>query len=576
MLDTVRQYQTDVLVIGSGAAGSRAAIEACEYSADVLLVSKGVPGRSGTTNLAGVHYAAAVGHADDDTPRHHFEDTIIEARWIADQELALTMCLNGPKTVFDLERYGLEWYRTEDKKHYKQLPAPGHSYDRGVHFNGRTGKMVQDNLFDELLRHSDIRLMGDVFITQILVDQVEVVGATAIDLKNGDFVVISASSVILATGGAGMMYKVTDMETGSTGDGIAMAYRAGAELIDPEMHQFFPTAFVWPDTLRGVAVNSSQLWKLGLRLYNVEDERFMEKYFPREKEHMPRDILSQRIFQEIQEGRGTEHGGVWQDTRWIENFEELRRDRARSYIWPEKLGVNLERIEVAPTYHFTLGGVRINTEAETRVPGLYACGEIVGATHGANRLAGNALTECMVFGEIAGRNAALRSGQRKDADPVSECLMNEERERLRALLSSDDKATKRPGNIYDELRQTMYFNVGIVRDEERLEEAIDQVSELRRQAQSLHLSDVEQYNVEWIWMLELDAMLQLAEIFARGAKMRTESRGAHYRVDYPDTDDAEWLKHIVVRSGDGEDVFATEPVALPYLDDVKVRYEQQS
>jgi succinate dehydrogenase/fumarate reductase flavoprotein subunit len=136
------------------------------------------------------------------------------------------MCLNGPKTVFDLERYGLEWYRTEDKKHYKQLPAPGHSYDRGVHFNGRTGKMVQDNLFDELLRHSDIRLMGDVFITQILVDQVEVVGATAIDLKNGDFVVISASSVILATGGAGMMYKVTDMETGSTGDGIAMAYRA--------------------------------------------------------------------------------------------------------------------------------------------------------------------------------------------------------------------------------------------------------------------------------------------------------------------------------------------------------------
>jgi fumarate reductase (CoM/CoB) subunit A len=575
LLDTIRQYETDVLVVGTGAAGARAAIEACEYTADVLLVAKGAPGRSGTTNLAGVHYAAALGHADEDTPWHHFEDTVIEARWLADQELALKMALNGPKTVYDLERYGLHWYRTDDGDRYKQLPAPGHSYNRGVHYDGRTGKMVQDNLMAEVRRHSAIKLMGDVFITNIMVDGGEVVGATGIDLQRGEFLVISARSVILTTGGAGMMYRVTDMETGSTGDGIAMAYRAGATLIDPEMHQFFPTAFVWPDTMRGVAVNSSQLWALGLRLYNDRGERFMEKYYPEEKENMPRDILSQCIFREIQEGRGTERGGVWQVTRWIEEFDALRRDRPRSYIWPTKLGIDVEQFEIAPTYHFTLGGVRINVEAETSVPGLYAAGEIVGATHGANRLAGNALVECMVFGEIAGRNAALRALEHSSIDPVPASLVENERERLRGVLRSDDEADKRPGDVFDALRHTMYFNVGIVRDEDRLGQAVERIQELREEARHMQLSDVEQFNVEWIWTLELDSMLTLSELFARGARMRKESRGAHYRSDYPDIDNENWLKHILVRREGDKDVFWMEPVELLYMDEVKARYEQQ-
>jgi fumarate reductase (CoM/CoB) subunit A len=573
MLDNVRRIKTDVIVIGTGAAGTRAAIEACEHTAKVILISKGSPGRSGTTNLAGVHYAAALGHADEDSPWHHFNDTIIEARWIADQELAWLMCKNGPKTVYDLERYGLKWYRTEDGKRYKQLPAPGHSYNRGVHFDGRTGKMVQQNLTDEVRRHEDIQIFGDTFITQILVDGSGVVGATGIDLKTGKMLVFETSSVILATGGAGMVYKVTDMETGSTGDGIAMAYRAGAELIAPEMHQFFPTSFVWPETLRGVAVNSSQLWKLGLRLYNTRDERFMEHYYPVEKEHMPRDILSQCIFREIQEGRGTEHGGVWLDTRWIESFEELRHDRARSYIWPEKLGVNLQRFEVAPTYHFTLGGVRINSEAETTVPGLYACGEIVGATHGANRLAGNALTECMVFGEVAGRNAAHRALITHSYSLVKDTMISNERYRLMDLLTSNLSA-RRPREIYDDLRDTMYHNVGIVRDGIRLQNAIDRIEELKEESKSMRMADIEQYNVEWIWATELDGMLQLAGLYAKGALMRTESRGAHYRSDYPDTDDEHWLRNILVKLENRRDTFWTEPVELKYLKEVKARYDK--
>lgn len=573
MLDNVRRIKTDVIIIGTGAAGSRAAIEVSEHNAKVILISKGSPGRSGTTNLAGVHYAAALGHADDDSPQHHFNDTIIEARWIADQELAWTMCMNGPKTVYDLERYGLKWYRTKDGKRYKQLPAPGHSYNRGVHFDGRTGKMVQKNLTDEVRRHKDIQIVGDTFITQILVDDNGVVGAIGIDLKTGELLVFEASSVILATGGTGMIYKVTDMETGSTGDGIAMAYRAGADLIAPEMHQFFPTSFVWPDTLRGVAVNSSQLWKLGLRLYNIKDERFMERYYPLEKENMPRDILSHCIFREIQDGRGTEHGGVWLDTRWIKSFEELRHDRARSYIWPEKLGVNLQRFEVAPTYHFTLGGVRINSDAETSVPGLYACGEVVGATHGANRLAGNALTECIVFGEIAGRNAAQHALMPHSHLLIKDTMVNQERHRLIGLLTSNGSA-RQPREIYDDLRETMYQNVGIVRDGIRLQSAIERVGELKEEAKSMRMADIEQYNVEWIWAIELDGMLQLAELFAKGALMRTESRGAHYRSDYPDTDDEHWLRNILVKLENGRDTFWTEPVELKYLKEVKARYDR--
>lgn len=571
MLDRVKVFTTDVLVVGTGAAGARAAIEACEFTADVILVCKGFPGRSGTTNLAGVHYAAALGHCDEDTPWEHFKDSIIESRWIADQELLYLMCFHGPKSIHDLERYGLHWYRMEDGKHYKQLPAPGHSFNRGVHFDGRTGKMVQDKLLAEVQRHSDIRLMGDIFISSVLVDDDGVVGATGIDLQTGDFIVFSAPTVVLATGGAGMIYDVTDMETGSTGDGIAIAYRAGADLIAPEMHQFFPTSFVWPTTLRGVAVNSSQLWKLGLRLYNANDERFMERYYPEQKEHMPRDILSQCIFREIQEGRGTEHGGVWLDTRWIENFDKLRRDRPRSYIWPEKLGVDVRRFEVAPTYHFTLGGVRINPNAETNIPGLYACGEIVGATHGANRLAGNALTECLVFGEIAGRNAALMvmGENRPQKDPIS--LAENERRRLVDVLKSGGSG-RRPGEIYKELRQIVYSNVGIVRDGLGLNRAITATQALREEASSMNIADIERYNVEWIWALELDYMLELTVIFAKGAEMRTESRGAHFRSDFPDTDDENWLKNILVRRESKEDVFWTEPVNLPYLGEVKARY----
>ncbi|MCC6188485.1 MAG: FAD-binding protein [Anaerolineales bacterium] len=564
MLQNAGVKKTDVLVVGTGGAGCRAAIEAAEYGADVTLVSKGVLGRSGTTNMAEVVYAAAIGHGDrQDKPRYLFEDTVVEGHWIGDQRLVKLLADESAKTVYDLERYGLPWYRMEDGRHYYQLPTPGHRYDRGVHYNESTGSKMQDALVAEVKRHDDIHPLNDILVVGLMVDDGRIVGASAIDLKNGQLVLFETGAVIVATGGAGMMYQVTDMEHGSTGDGIAMAYRAGAQLIAPEMHQFFPTAFVHPETLRGIIVTSSNLWGFGLRLYNARGERFMERYFPDKKENVPRDVLSRSIFQEILEGRGTEHGGVWLDASNIDGWEYLRRERARSYVWPTKLGVNTERFEIAPTYHFTMGGIRIDTDCQTNVEGLYAAGEVVGGIHGANRIGGNALPECMVFGAIAGRHAALHA-RRNVALPQS--TVKDEHRRLTDLLETPERLELRPKDALNTLKDIMYRHVGIVRSAQGLEEGLEKLHRL--EAEDLPRVGVgpgKVFNWEWIWKCELLGMVEQAKLYTQAALMRTETRGAHFRSDFPQTDNVKWLRNIVVQKVAGEVCYQTEPVELSYL-----------
>jgi fumarate reductase (CoM/CoB) subunit A len=552
-------------VVGTGAAGCRAAIEAAEYGADVQLVSKGVVGHSGTTNMAEVVYAAAIAHTDRlDHPQYHFEDTVVEGHWIGDQKLARLLADGAPKTVYDLERYGLPWYRMEDRRHYYQLPTPGHRFDRGVHYNESTGTKMQEALIEEIGRHDTIHSLSDTLVVGLFVDDGRIVGASAIDLHHGSLIVFEAGAVIIATGGAGLMYQVTDMERGSTGDGIALAYRAGAELIAPEMHQFFPTAFVWPETLRGLIVTSSNLWRFGLRLYNADGDRFMERHFPVEKEDVPRDVLSRYIFLEIAEGRGTEHGGVWLDASNIDGWDYLRRERAKSYIWPTKLGVNTERFEIAPTYHYTTGGVRINENTQTRVQGLYAAGEVVGGIHGANRIGGNALPECMVFGEIAGRHAALTAPRRST---VPQSLIDDELRRLRGFLTPPDTVDLRPIDVLKKLKQTMYRHMGIVRDDPGLRQGLSELETLvEEEMPRVGVGPGDIFNWEWIWKIELDNMLEQARIYTEAALLRTETRGAHYRSDYPETDNERWLKNIVARKEIGGPVYSTEDVRFDSID----------
>lgn len=556
--------QTDVLIIGTGAAGCRAAIEAAEYGARVTIVSKGVFGRSGTTNMAEVVYAAALGHTDRlDRPWFHFEDTIIEGHWLGNQDLVQLLVNEAPKTVYDLERFGLHWYRMEDLKHYYQLPTPGHRYDRGVHYNESTGKQMQAALVKEVLRHCFITVLNDILVTSLFVDDGQVRGAGAIDLKSGNFVAFQASAVIIATGGAGMMYEVTDMEHGSTGDGISMAYRAGAELIAPEMHQFFPTAFAWPETLKGIIVTSSNLWKFGLRLFNAKGDRFMENYFPDEKENVPRDVLSRYIYMEIQEGRGTEHGGVWLDTSRVEGWDYLKRERARSYIWPEKLGVDTERFEIAPTYHFTMGGVKIDKYAQTNIRGLYAAGEVVGGIHGANRIGGNALPECMVFGAIAGRHAALNSEILKVTLATQ---INDEITRISEQLKPAGETVLRPIDGLRTLKSIMYHHLGIVREEKGLESGLEKLNSLEEvDLPRIGVNQEKVFNIEWIWRIELENMIEQAKLFMSAALMRQESRGAHFRSDYPKIDNQNWLKNITVICTEIGPEFSTIPIDFTYL-----------
>lgn len=546
-----------MLIIGAGAAGCRAAIEANEYGIDnIIMVSKGPFGKSGNTNLACVVYSASMRHTNTrDSPEAHFKDTVVEGRYLGNQKLIEILVREAPKTVWDLERYGMKWSKYKDGRFY-QLPAPGHSYDRGVHcgpppeqkgagFRVRElGIALQACLCREVKRHQSITILDDIFCTNLLTNKGQVVGATCIDIKTGKFFAIQAKSTILATGGAGLIYEMNDMFTGSTGDAMAMAYRAGAELIDMEMHQFFPTAYVYPEYVKGRIVRSSSLWVLGLKLYNAKGERFMERYyidyqrFRSTPEHVPRDMLSRAIYTEIIEGRGTKHGGVWYDATDIKGYEPPKTRKV--------LGIDPYRFEVAPACHFTIGGVRITERAETSLNGLYACGEVCGGLHGANRLAGNALAECLVFGAIAGKNAAIRAFS-TDLPEIDKEQLDAERERVFKLRRQKSADGIRPVALKRKMQKLMWEKAGLVRDAVGLKQTMEILDTMMAEdLPKLVIADVDRCNFEWIETLEMENLLTIAEMTVRSALMREESRGAHYRLDFRETDNTNWLVNIVI------------------------------
>ena len=569
----LRRVSCDVLVIGSGAAGCAAAIAAAEKTARVIITNKGTFGRSGTTCLGSVVYAAGLGHTDErDSPEYHFLDTIIEGRYLGNQELAKIMAEEAPRTVYDLERYGVSWYKQGNNRinpsvyHYYQLPSPGHRHNRGVHHNEKTGQVIQNALGKEVHKHSpNIEITNDIYIWKLLVSDNRLQGAMGLDLRTGEIVVFICKALVLTTGGAGSSYKVTDMATGATGDGYAMALQAGVELTSIEMTQFFPTAFVHPESLHGIIVATSALWTSGLKLYNADDNRFLSRQYPELAENLPRDMLSRGIFMEIARGKGTPHGGVWLDTSDIANWEEIRKDRPRSYIWPERFGVSDRRFEVAPTYHFTIGGIRITKRCETNISGLYAAGEVAGGLHGANRLAGNALAECMVFGEIAGNEAA--NFRNEKPGEIGDATVGEEEAKLRLLFNPESTQGRTHSSVLiRRLRETMYRYVGVVRSGEGLEKAQKEIKHIRQQAEiDLKIVPGKVFNYDQIHAFELFNMLELGDAVVNSALIREESRGAHYRSDFPETDNKQWLKNIITRRVDGKLRITTEAVKTPYV-----------
>ncbi len=568
-----RKISCDVLVVGTGAAGCAAAITAAERTAKVIIANKGVFGRSGTTCLGSVIYAAGLGHTDGrDSPEYHFLDTVIEGRYLGNQELVKILAEEAPRTVYDLERYGVAWYKrgktriNPSEYNYYQLPSPPHRYSRGVYHNERTGRAIQDALCKEVRKHSqDIGVIDDTCIWKIVRNDHGIQGALGLDMRTGEIVAISCKALVLATGGSGSSYKVTDMDTGATGDGYSLALNAGAELMDMEFTQFYPTAFVYPESLKGMIAAVSALWTSGLKLLNIDEERFMAVQYPASAENLPRDILSRAIFMEIASGKGTAHGGVWLDASDMKNWEEVRKERPRSFMWPERFGVSGQRFEVAPTYHFTMGGIRINEKCETNLPGLYAAGEVAGGVHGGNRLAGNALAECVVFGQIAGKEAA--SFRKEEMNEIDDSTLRREEEKLRIIFSPETTQGKTSSSVLiQKLRETMYRFVGVVREREGLAKAQKEIADLKGRAiDDLRIAKGKKFNYDQIHALEMFNMLDLCQVIVQAALMREESRGAHYRRDYPDLNNQEWFKNIIFQRQDDKLLWKTEKVKTPYV-----------
>lgn len=555
--------ETDVLIIGAGGAGLRAAIEASRYNVDVTIAGKEMLGKAHTVMAEG-GYNAALGNADPrDNYESHFRDTIEGGAWLNDQDLAEILVKEAPDRIFDLEEFGAVFDRTPDGKLAQRMFGK-QSYPRTCYVSDYTGHEMVSALVDEVRRRG-IKFMQEIFVSKLLVNNGTMAGAVAIDVKSGDILVFRTKAAILATGGAGRMYEVTTNPASATGDGRILAVDAGAELTDMEMFQFHPTAMVWPPSCKGILVTEGVRGEGGM-LFNVKGERFMEKYH-KLLDLAPRDVISRSIATEVLEGRGTAHGGVFLKVSHIP--AEIIKDRLKTMHRQFSLaGVDIskEPMEVAPAAHYYMGGVRTDVRCETKVKGLYAAGEEQGGVHGANRLGGNSIAATQVFGKIAGERAASFAKGRTKGQ-VNKDEIELELKRI-DKISRGEKYEFLPSQIRVELNRVIWENAGIFRTGDGLAKGLNNVERIdSKMLPKMGISDAgtRQYNKELAEALETINLVRVAEILLRASILRTESRGAHHRLDTPKTDDENWLTHIVWYMDDKVLKHRLEPVVLTKL-----------
>ncbi len=534
----IETYQTDVLVIGSGGAGCRAAIESKKYGKDVIIVSKGLSFKSGCTTLAEGGYNAAFAYVDaEDSIQAHLEDTLKGGGYLNDPELARILVEEAPGRLTELESYGALFDRQKSGE-LNQRPFGGQTYRRTCFQGDRTGHEMMTALKEEIIRQ-DIQTVDEVMITKLIQDsEGRIGGAFGISLSDNNFITFIAKSTIITTGGAGWIYPVTSNALQKTGDGYALSWNAGADLLDMEQVQFHPTGMLYPDSRRGVLVTEAVRAEGG-RLINSEGKRFMKDYDPR-GELATRDVVSRAIYNEIMEGRGTENGGVYLDVSHLS--PELIEEKLETMLLQfQDVGVDIreEPMEVAPTAHHFMGGTRINPQCETNIPNLYVAGEAAGGVHGANRLGGNALAETQVFGKLAGESAAKNVS--KSSFQLKPTYAEDEQARIKKLFKDGDYY---PFQLKEELQEVMWNNVAIIRREEGLKIALERIATIKDKMVRMTVPDINGYNQHLQDALELENMILIAELVSRAALTREESRGAHYRADYPDRND-KWKKSII-------------------------------
>ncbi len=535
----IKTISTDVLIIGSGGAGSRAAIEVDDAGLKAIIVSKGLSFRSGCTGMAEGGYNAVFKTVDkDDSIEAHMQDTLKGGSYLNDKKLVDILVNESPKRLIDLENYGALFDRQESGL-IDQRPFGGQTYRRTCYQGDRTGAELLNALKEEIIKR-DIECIEEVMITSLITDNDQVIGATGLNLKDSSLIYFKAKSIILASGGAGQLFPVTSNTSQKNGDGFAIAYRAGADLIDMEQIQFHPTGMVAPESKKGVLVTEAVRAEGG-KLINKDGERFMSRYAPEKMELATRDVVARSIYSEIIEGRGTENGGVYLDISHLDD-DYIDEKLETMVLQFENVGVDIKHgpIEVAPTAHHFMGGLKIDTDGSTSLKNLFGAGEVCGGVHGANRLGGNALADTQVFGKISGESAseACKNTELK----TDEEQVNKEASRIESLIKD---GSIKPKEFKNRIKKLMWEKVSIVRDEKTLNEALKELLEMQKELDNLSVSDKKQYNSDLVTALEVINMVEICILTVKSAILRRESRGAHFRSDFPESND-EWKRSIIV------------------------------
>ena len=532
--------QSDVLIIGSGGAGCRAAIEVSKHGLNPLIVSKGLSFRSGCTGMAEGGYNAAFAFVDkSDTKKIHYNDTLKGGSFLNDSKLVKILVDESPDRLIDLEEFGALFDRQESGE-LNQRPFGGQTFRRTCFQGDRTGHEIIMALKEEIIKRK-IATIDEVMISSIIMDKnrEKVIGAMGLSLSDSETIFFQAKTVILATGGAGQLFPVTSNTFQKNGDGFALAWNVGADLIDMEEIQFHPTGMLYPKSRKGVLVTEAVRGEGGI-LLNKNNERFMGNYDDR-KELATRDVVSRAIYNEIRQGRGNEEGGVYLDVTHLSN--ELIEEKLETMLFQFlDVGIDIRKtpMEVSPTAHHFMGGVRIDENCASSVANLFAAGEVSGGVHGANRLGGNALADTQVFGKRAGVSASI-AVENVDFEINQEEIEKEE-ERIHELVK---KGEIYPHEIKKAIQDIMWDKVAIIRNEKDLKDALNQLKDLKTKLKNMDISSKTHYNKGLQEGLEVINMIEIAILAVESAIIRKESRGAHFREDYSETKD-EWKKSIVV------------------------------